>query len=361
MLNINIRFYISSFNFIIPNDFSGFKRDTAGHCKDLVILNIRHTQVTAHGTRLAIQHLPKLKFFKCDKSVQVIGQISQSGALYAHSHRSPSSSRHSDGSSQPRFFPLMDLHCKWNDDQLDDDQMPYVRGGLETAIQFCPFVAHVEISGESSFNDEDLKALLNLENLQNLNLTSLKISFDGILPILRKFGAESLERLKLVDLPEVNVGAIVQHCSNLQSLLLEGIKMYIPSSPPSTSGPQLACLEFLRVDTVVQPSSPPTSNDLAVLLHASSELVDLQLIWLNDLTDRVIEQAALFHGFSHLKVLTIEFCHTITKKSVDLLLNLDNPLNRLKIDSCKHLREKHYKKWESLARANHWDLSIDWF
>ena len=173
-----------------------------------------------------------------------------------------SSSQHFDGTGQ-HHLPLTDLHCKWNDNQL-----PYARGELAAAIHLCPFVTHVEIHYEDKLKEEDLKALLHLKNLRDFNLGSLIISFDdGILPILRKFGANSLERLKLNDVTEVNVGAIVQHCSNLRSLSLRGIDRYIPSSPPSQSGPQLSLLENLRVDACeVELRSPPTSNDLAVLL-----------------------------------------------------------------------------------------------
>ena len=160
---------------------------------------------------------------------------------------------------------------------------------------------------------------------------------------------------------EVNVGAIVQHCSNLRSLSLRGIDRYIPSSPPSTSGPQLLHLEYLRLDTHDLPMySPPMSNDLAVLLFASPAVVELSMAFLGELTDRVLEQASLFHGFPNLQVLTLKYCHTITKKSIDLLLTLKNPLEVLEINSCRHLKEKHYKAWKFLAQTNNWDLSIDW-
>ena len=54
--------------------------------------------------------------------------------------------------------------------------------------------------GVKVFKDQDLRALVNLKSLPYLALRNVRVSFDrGILPILEKFGRESLKVLHKVE------------------------------------------------------------------------------------------------------------------------------------------------------------------
>ena len=332
--------------------FLGKESDIAGHCKSLITLDISTTSVTGRGTRLAIEHLPNLKTFKCSHSVQVASEMFREG----------------QSDSTTRKLGLMDLHCKWPG--IKRNSTPYVRGSLQHAIQLCPFVVHLEIEVEregDDVTDGDLLALRNLENLRHLVLTSIGASFDGgILPILEKFGGKSLEFLKLSFLQRVDVAAIIRHCSNLRSLEFLEIKQYnVNSSPnPSSAGAvhQLGHLESLSVLQAFMGSErQPKAAVLSLLLRSCPALTKLELVSLNGVTDHVIEQAAIAHSFSKLEVLYLAGCPNITRSTADLLfLTLDCPLRQITLD-CDQLNilpKKCKSIWKGKAQENGWELKL---
>ena len=335
----------------------GDERDLAGKCKSIVKLNIKGTQATRHGIRLAVQHLSKLQSLDCDDSVGALAEMIQTGS--ATSHLS-SSSQNFRESAQHRF-PLMDLHSYPH----FTTGLKYEHGPLAAVLQFCPFVVDLTLSCDDALKEQDMKALLNLENLRSLNLFFFG-SFScggGMLPILQKFGPKSLERLELAFMDEVDVGAIVQNCSKLQFLELEKIKSFISSCPSSTLCPQLLHLHYLSIDGCEHDSQytfPPEPQHLATLLLASPALTVLELEWVDGLTDQIIEEVVICHGFAHLQHFNIRLCPNITSKSIDLLLSLESPLVNIATIQCKHLKKEHSNAWKSLARKNNWEMDISW-
>ena len=147
--------------------------------------------------------------------------------------------------------------------------MPYTRSELAAAIQICPFLVRVEIFNDPGFVNDELKVLLGLKQLQCLILEHVSVSFDGgLLPILQKFGPNSLEKLGLDSVNDVDVAAIVKHCPNLRSLLLSGIDRYIQSSH-SLQPPQYQLLKLEKLSLKHDGSmtiNAPTLADLSILL-----------------------------------------------------------------------------------------------
>ena len=339
--------------------FSGDEKDVAGHCKSLVILNVLSTKVTALGARLAIQHLPHLKFLQCDYSVQVLSKIYLEGlAAQPTAHHGHSSTQ------QPvtRRFSLMNLHCR-ND--FRDPSSSYVSGALFNALQLCPFVVQVDINlyQNQVFKDSDLLELHNLKNLHRLNLRYVHVSFSngGILPILEKFGRDSLEVLKLGWLDEFDIDAIVRHCSNLRSLDLWEIKnCNIPPSLKPSAAHQLRHLEFLSIRHFRESQNEPTSSTLSFLLCSCPALVTIRLVGFKNLTDQVIKEAALAHGFKKLEHLRLSFCPRITKMSIDLFVfTLECPFKMLFLN-CPQLRgnTEPVSNWRKKAQENNWNFDM---
>ena len=348
----------------------GDEEDVAGNCKSLVSLNVLDTKLTTHGIRLAIQHLPNLMILLCKDSVQAASHIFREGLSISEPSAHDSTLQQTAGSIT-RQVSLIDLHCT-NSIYLEEDDpilLPYVNGALSSAIQLCPFVVNVYICNVPGVSDEDLRALLNLGQLRCLSLQRIRISFDGgILPILEKFGKDSLEFLRLAYLDEVDLPSIVRHCTNLRSLELDDIDQCngTSSSTHLTSvnvGYQqlryLESLSFSRFDC--PPHGEPTAANLSLLLCNCPSLVSVYLSGLNYLTDQVMEQAAIAHGFSQLEDLHVSFCDQITKISVDLLLlTLECPFKKVSFNYCAHLsrNEEFASGWKEKAEENHWDLSI---
>ena len=256
-----------------------------------------------------------------------------------------------------RQLALMDLRII--------NSIPYEEGDLEAAIALCPSVVHVEIEtywGQNTWTDEELKPLLNLKNLRHLCLEwADRVTFEGgLLPILRKFGPSTLDKLELKRLPEVDVSAIAKYCSNLRSRTLESIKRFIaPSRPLKPQDNRLQRLEHLDM-TQSKQFQPYTTADMLILL-SSPALVTLDLYRVGGLSDQVMEEATRLYRFPNLRELRISCCDGNTERSIDCFLSLDNPLQKIELCLKNDGRnDEILEKWESQIKTNNWDLSIEW-
>ena len=314
------------------------------------------------STRLAIEYLPNLKILDCYDSVQALSQIFREGvATQSASHDSSSQQR---TGSVLRQFPLTNLH--WI--VLSNKQYlpPYVSRRLANAVQLCPFVVRVAINGGNQVvKDSELLALLELDNLRHLQLFMINVSFDGgIVPILEKFGHNSLEILELESLNVVDIAAIVRHCSNLRSLILIENEQYSGPSPSQlrsdTATHQLRHLEHLNFFNADLLQPDPTAATISYLLRSCSEIVSLHLIRLSSLTDQVIQEAVRAHGFSKLEKLVLACCHDVSKSSIDLLFSMDCPFKEIELCDCEQLNEseEYAAIWQKKAMENNWNLTI---
>ena len=318
------------------------------------MLNIVETQVTEHGERLAIEHLPNLELLDGRSSLQIVADMLRTCKIPAHGFVDP------DSSSELLEVPcleLKDLHCVF-----PDKDCPYVCGDIAAAIQLCPFVMIVTLAAVDGVGDEDVAALRHLDRLCNLNLQSLKnVSFEGgVLPILQTLGSSSLNVLALRRLKDINLGSIVKYCQKLRSLTLEDI---ISFSPPSRRTPKpvprLSHLEDLRVGSSFGTSNAvPSASDLSFLLASSPNLVKLKVNKLGGFTDQVMEKAATCHGFAKLQVVKLERCEKITKTAIDVLLTLASPLKKIKIEYCEGILKRDCKAWQKKIRRSKRNLSI---
>ena len=340
----------SLISIFFPEESSLDQHDSEGFSHSLSKLVITRTKVTCKGARTALESFPNLKFFKYEKSFQLVASMN-----HLINWGAPSSS--SQSSQQPSHqLGLRDLYLS---------ESPLSKEVFAATLQLCPFLIHVEFDNvQCHFPDENFKALLNLENLQHLVLKITRdVTFSGgILPVLEKFGPKSLETLSLVYLPDANIGAIVQHCPQLRTLNLREVEIYIPADP-SISAQQhtLRYLENLCIEGYddMRPSeTQPKSTDLALLLRSSPALVRLHLHSLDNLSDQVLEQAFRDHHFSNLEVLDIDWCPIVTGNGIDLIVSSENPLKQLKISSCPKLEGSWKTTWESKARENNWDLAM---
>ena len=257
--------------------------------------------------------------------------------------------------THPLQLDLRNLSC-WVHEQFP----PYPRGGLASAILFCPFVVEIEIAHVRGVLDQDLEALLNLENLERLFLSSVEFSFDGgLLPVLRKFGPKSLEQLNLYSANEVDVAVIAQHCPKLRSLFLERIGRYIQSTHEQSkilhSFQGLEKLEIHHSNYYLANGSP-TSLDVSVLLSSPS-LLSIRIFYIDALTDREIERAAL-HFFPKLDYLHLVTCPNLTSRSIEILLSLNSPITNLFFYKCAQLSLADANKWKKMVEDNNLDLTI---
>ena len=338
-------------NFIVCLILSGLESDQDfGQCKSLVSLNIKGTTVTTIGTRLAMEHLPKLQFLNCPYTLHVAAQMFK--------ERESTSV-----DNEFRQLPLMELCYS----RSGEDSIPYEEGDLEAALEICPSVVCLKIRewGTSEgmfFTDKELKYLLNLKNLRRLTLQDTdRVTFKGgLLPILEKFGPSTLEKLRLTHFPELDISAIAKYCSNLRYLVLWNIERFIsPSRALKPEENRLQRLECLQIAAWGKIFPVYTATDMLILL-SSPALVTIYFLGLGiGLSDQVMEEVVHLYGFPNLQEFIMHYCKGVTTRSIDCLLTLDNPLKKIGFRTIEGSEEDQEENWESQINKNNWDLTIN--
>ena len=274
--------------------------------------------------------MPLLKYLRCRSSLHAVAQI-------VDDHDDSTLKLNSDCTAViRRRLSLKELYCA----PYQESVFPFRERGLAAAIQLCPNLSTVEISGRksSTFTDQDLQHLLNLKQLQSLSLNDLDVSFNGgLLPILKKFGPNSLEILKIDSFKKcVQVDAILEVCPNLEHLTLGFCEW--KCSRPSPSNHRLLHLKHLNIFT--NPGDDVTTlrtpTDLLMLLASCPQVAHLYADGFDELNDDLLEKAAAFNGFRCLEFIALARCNNITTRSIDFLLKLkDSPLGLMTIVTCE--------------------------
>ena len=233
------------------------------------------------------------------------------------------------------------------------------RGELAAAIQLCPYIVQVEIHDCYGKFDDSLGALTLLKNMQSVDLCFISVSFDkDILPILQKFGSETLENLELNDLRDVDVAAIIKHCPKLRSLTLGSIGQY--TQLPSEHLPQLLNLEHLTIfGRECEQNDGPTTDDISILLLNSPSLVSLTMGHLYELPDQLMERVALLREFPKLKKMELVLCDLLTKRSIGIILLKSPVISSITILFCESLKKDDADQGRKMALDNNWDLSVE--
>lgn len=291
--------------------------EARGVCCSLIHLNIRDTKVTLVGARLALQHFTKLEELDCEWTIKAVLDMHQS-----------------EREKKLSLRKLSPPHCviKGSDKQL------------VTAIEICPLLDHVDMGESYEPSSQDVKALLKLENLRRLILQEASlISFEeDLLPVLEKFGHNSLDHLVVRSIEEFNLGATVERCSNLRYLSVSEVWEFTESRRPLKHSvrhlPNLQHLEIKPTDggPSLDYSREASAAELSLLLASAPALVELELEYLNNLSIKTFEAAILQHGFPQLEILVVKSCPEVTRSVVDLLLKLDNPLSIIDIERYEH-------------------------
>lgn len=329
----------------------------------LLQLGIRGTGVTRHGARLVLEKLPELQELRSSSTIQVIADMYRSG--------------------YGRPLGLTRVEC-YSDGEHMKPIAPVEGNSLAAAIQLCPLLVRVDLGENYSPSRQDLRALLELDILERLNLPygtgpalsgRAGMSFDeDLLPILKKFGHKSLDFLRIVNIDEVNLGAFLEHCSHLRVLCIDNVRRYRTQSrgpvKPSLR-PALPNLQRLLLpapsdcDHPNQECNVPSPAHLALLLSSAPALVYLELGKMHSLTDGIFKQAIDQHGFLQLTDLELTLVpNGLTEGVLDLFFHLENPLSTIVVNVSgppsrpfKRYKEKD-AAWEEKIEKRNLDLSI---
>ena len=229
----------------------------------------------------------------------------------------------------------------------------YKTGNLRQSVLLCPNVTEVYLTTWAGLRDTDLLSLLSLENIYTIEITNgvlflegllplpldidRKLSFVGLVPLLKKFGS-CLKRLRignqfLVDNP---LPVIIEFCPNLESLALDHCKT-TQSTRTEVKRPTLQKLKKLTLEYC----NSISLDDLLTLLSSPS-LSYIFISHCKNLTENVLRRVANLHGFRNLEYLHLHYCNSLTKTAIDFIFKESYQLREITVKSdLYHFRHYH--------------------
>ena len=314
-----------------------------GQCKSLHTLDIFGTKVTTKGVEMALENLPDLKDFDCEYQIQVLAEML----------RGPS---------------RKNLRCLPNLTFLRNNGSKRVqlckRGDIELVAATCSSVNKVHIDvwfiEKEEIADATILEFKKLKRLCELRFEGRRygLTFNGgILPLLKHF-SNSLTSLsfKLFD-TLVNVRAIIEHCTELQTLNISWCNISPHERLEDEPNPSkrwkanlvLENLKTLKLDNCLN----LTTEDLDLLL-ASPALEELSLRFIDLTIDDSLRKAANLHQFRNLQFLKLRGIR-VTKVGIDLFMNENNPLKLVNL-VVLGLKEECVKECLRVIREKNWDV-----
>jgi hypothetical protein len=329
-------------------------------------LVINGTEITRKGIYTALVNLPFLKELTISGNcravpVEFLAEIHQPDW---NSKRLKDIRKYSLESLYLGGWSLDSEHFSVCDESTMD--LPYTDGGnLGLVASLCPSVTSVKVYCLRGLTDSDLLGLHCLENVNELKIGGYdglsSVTFEsGVVPLLKGF-ENSLKVLKLTEVKDVNIGAIIDLCPKLKSLSLQ--ENYYDQSKRCQMERKPLALKNLEKLSVYYGrdyyfgEGTISSEDL-LSLFSSPSLINIDIFSCPYLTDHVFERASEIHQFLNLEQLTVYRCKSLTRKGIDVVMNEKTPLNQIRICYCKNITDDDIALLISNASSEEWQLSV---
>ena len=223
--------------------------------------------------------------------------------------------------------------------------------------------------------DKDLFGLLNIEKLSEFSCEyCFKITFErGIVLLLKVFG-HSLTSLSLVELslsryrkaPSINIRTIVQYCPQLEILELGDNGDFVVA--PLEEERQIRDFRYLKKLHICcrseyffvskYESGYDISREALDMLLTSPVLESLILEYCRPFDDDMILKVG--DKFCNLEKLEFFGSHAVTRQGIELLMNENNCLKKIRIFDCDLVTEEDAKKLEKFVKDKKWDVEWNW-
>lgn len=344
----------------VSSDIGGENREmSGGQCKSIENLCATGTKITKKGVQIALANMPALRVFHLKRDN---GSCDDTFTLaIAETHREDFLN---NKLQDIRKYKLIHLNLNRN----SGNSFSYFTSGLEVVAHLCPLITVVEIDLIKGLTDFDLLGLRFLKKIRQFMLCGggdekTEVTFHGgVVPVLQSFG-NLLDSLSFCDLVKVNVLTIAEFCPNLSALVLTDNRCYDATWPKNEELHQMEEITFLqkleKLHLVCQNQEIfclPSENLMTLL--SSSSLTSVLISSCEFLTDDVLIKADQIHHFSNLESLHLNYCHSVTRRGIDILMNAKNSLNTIFINRCTELKEKDCRDWIMKKRTENWQLSI---
>ena len=316
-----------------------------GNCKSIRLLSLQECRkVTTKGIQLALDNLPQLSVLRHELLLDCLAEIAQN----AVDHNLP----------LPKYS-LKTLHIL---NHIYMKSFIYKSGSLQQSVLLCPNVTRVYLCMPwkkwFDWDGTELLSLLSLEKLYTLEikyncyyiLNELRenhfdsgLTFDGVVPILKKFG-RCLKKLTLNGFYFIDIPAIINFCPNLEVLYISSCK-----TDQSVIDKAERPVILQKLKKVVIRKFPTISSENLLALLSSSSLLCIYLVECNALSDHVFHKAANLHSFPNLEYLYISNNNLVTKKGIEIFLNESNPLRTIFLHYTSGITSEDVNDWNDKA------------
>jgi hypothetical protein len=97
---------------------------------------------------------------------------------------------------------------------------------------------------------------------------------------------------------------------------------------------------------------------------SSPSLRGLEITDCFELTDGILERAALLHDFQNLVEVELAFCDSLTKKGIDVLMSDKNSIKELTLlfnhpARSELLMAENMNEWKEKSEQKNWELKLD--
>ena len=323
-----------------------------GNCKSIRLLSlIGCCKVTTKGIQLALDNLPQLSVLDHELLLHCLAEIAQN----AVDHKL----------TLPKYS-LKTLHIL---NSFYVKSFTYKSGSLLQSVLLCPNVTRVYLNVPwrkwFDWDGTELLSLLSLEKLYTLEiefncyyiLYELRenhfdsgLTFDGVVPILKKFG-RCLKKLTLNGFYFIDIPAIINFCPNLELLsfsncVTDQSNETKDSTKDIDKAERLIVLQKLKQLDIR--AFPTISSENLLALLSSSSLLCIYLVECNALSDNVFRKVANIHSFANLDFLLISHNNLlVTKKGIEIFLNESNPLKTIVLYNTPGITSEDVNDWNN--------------
>ncbi|XP_019634438.1 PREDICTED: uncharacterized protein LOC109477557 isoform X1 [Branchiostoma belcheri] len=317
-------------------------RESGTGCKKLYRLIIHSIQVTLFGLSYVIKALKQLKQLGTDLNTGLV--------LYGIYH-----------DYLMYNLPLNPLKLDYvsfsSRHMLDSLPVPasYIK-----ALRICPNLTGLVLRSAmlANIDEEILQSLTLLKTLEVEEDEYREHTFQTVVvPFLSRIGAK-MEDLTFTGFSDVDLLAVSIHCPKVDILTLENTQGFAEQPAQQVNDSAFQNLKSFFVEIAYEELQEPIRYQLGHVLKNAPNVSILHLWGVDCITDDFMTDVMKHNKFEFLRSLRLIDCPSVTRKTVEALMNAENRFAELIVDSCDKLKKTDLEELKKLAKSKNLSLTV---
>lgn len=285
---------------------------------------------------------------------------------------------------QIRSLSLASLHSEWEitfnypnvaSTRLSHMDMSHTNicdSSVENICRLCPFLVEMSINCCNQLTGKSLESVSGLQHLQHFNMAQYgvehQICFQSdVVPFLQKCG-KRLETINLSNLSSVDTSFLAMNCPKLSKLILadcgdiSGRRLRSKTRGGDFGTLTQACtnLQCLNLQNAKFSPSCSTVEHMAAIIGVTCRLKELNLSYVEGLSDECLEQSLLSSVVTNLSSLDLSYCSEISFECTENILDSCSSLSSLNLSHCRKITFQNAKSLRQISKENGKAVQITW-